>query len=179
MPFLYYRRENGKLKKTGKTFSLAGYNLIYQLWEQREKPVDQGWHISADDLIRQYSNHKDSHSSAALIIDFDPGSKQRIGVIELLDIYVYTYSGATIEEAGWSPMMLRLNTVIYEEFVHEINDVEKEKKLNEITESDNDDDFVEFLYLNGSDRGWNWGMNGMTNAAFIEGPARDYFRQFF
>jgi len=35
------------------------------------------------------------------------------------------------------------------------------------------------LYLNGTDRGWNWGRNGMTNAAFLQNSARDYFRKYF
>jgi len=34
---------------------------------------------------------------------------------------------------------------------------------------------MELLYLNGDNQGWNWGRNGMTNAAFIHGPARTYF----
>ncbi len=42
MAFLYYRRNNNTLIKTGEPFSLAGYNLIYQLWESRGKPTDQG-----------------------------------------------------------------------------------------------------------------------------------------
>ena len=90
MAFLYYQRENGILKNTSQSFSLAGYNLIYQLWELKGKPTDQGWHVSADELIKKYSNEKDSHSTAALVIDFDPSSKWRIGIIELLDIYIYT-----------------------------------------------------------------------------------------
>lgn len=42
--------------------------------------------------------------------------------------------------------------------------------------SDDTPDFVEFLYLQGN---WNWGMNGITNAAFLRGKARAYFREFF
>jgi hypothetical protein len=179
MAFLYYQREKGKLKKTGQSFSLAGYNLIYQLWELNGSPTDQGWHISANDLIKRYSNENDSHTSAAMLIDFDPSSKWRIGIIEILDIYLYTYSGTTREKSGWSPMMLRFRNVMYEEYDDELREDKKNKILESINDTHSSEDFVEFLYLNGSDKGWNWGRNGMTNAAFIEGPARDYFRKYF
>ena len=75
--------------------------------------------------------------------------------------------------------MLRFKDILYKEYDSEITDNEKNEKVREIQIPTNEDDFVEFLYLNGSDKGWNWGMNGMTNAAFIQGPARDYFRQYF
>ena len=179
MAFLYYRKNDDKLIKTGESFSLAGYNLIYQLWDSRGKPTDQGWHVSADDLIKRYSNGSDSYETGRFLIDFDPNSKWRIGIIELLDIYIYTYSVAKQDEAEWSPMMLRLRDVMYEEFKNEISKEEKEDKIRKIQDPNNQEDFVEFLYLNGADKGWKWGMNGMTNAAFIGGPARAYFRRYF
>ena len=75
--------------------------------------------------------------------------------------------------------MLRFRDVMYEEFKNEITKKDKEIKINKIQDPDYQEDFVEFLYINGTDKGWNWGINGMTNAAFIQGPARDYFRQYF
>ena len=102
-----------------------------------------------------------------------------IGIIELMDIYAYTYSGATKEEAGWTPMMLRLRDVLYEEYEQEISEMEKEEKIQSIKAPTEEVDFVEFLYVNGQDRGWNWGRNGMTNSPFIGGPARNYFRKYF
>jgi len=53
MAFLVYKKQNGMLIATGEKFSLAGYNLIYRLWEKRGKPTEQGWHVSANDLIKQ------------------------------------------------------------------------------------------------------------------------------
>lgn len=75
--------------------------------------------------------------------------------------------------------MLRLRDVLYEEFETDILAEEKNNRISLLPESDSRDDFVEFLYLNGSDQGWRWGMSGMTNAAFIQGQARKYFRQYF
>lgn len=179
MGFLYYKRSNGEINYSGETFSLAGYNLIYKLWKQRGKPTDKGWHVSADDLIKEYSHGNSSHATGALIIDFDPKSKWRIGLIELLDVYIYTYSASANDESSWSPMMLRFRDVLYREFDSEINEQQKRDYLSLITDPEHIDDFVEFLYLNGSDKGWNWGRNGMTNAAFLQNSARDYFRNYF
>lgn len=179
MAFMFYDRKDGNLIHTGKYFSLAGYNLIYNLWEKRGKPTNQGWHMSADDLIRESTKNEGTIQTNALLIDFDQNSRIRIGIIELMDIYAYTYSGATAKEAGWTPMMIRLRDVLYEEYDKEISDKEKEGRIKSLKEPYNEDDFVEFLYLNGSEKGWNWGRNGMTNAAFVQGPAREYFRKFF
>ncbi len=179
MAFMFYERKNGNLIHTGRYFSLAGYNLIQNLWQKRGKPTNQGWHMREDDLIREYTQGKGNIQTNALLIDFHPNARNRLGIIELMDIYAYTYSGTTEKEAGWTPMMLRLRDVLYEEYDQELSDNEKEKKIKSIKAPRGNDDFVEFLYINGPDKKWNWGRNGMTNAAFIHSPARDYFRQYF
>lgn len=179
MAFLLYEKQNGHLIPTGESYSLAGYNLIYNLWEKRGKPTDQGWHMSADDLIQEHTDGKGTIGTHSLLIDFHPGATTRIGIIELVDIYAYTYSGKTDDAAGWTPMMIKLRDVLYEEYEKGISKEEKEQKLKKLNEPSGGEDFVEFLYLNGDDKSWNWGRNGMTNAAFIHGSARVYFRQFF
>ncbi len=179
MAFLLYRTDGDFLVKTGLTFSLAGYNLIYRMWESRGKPTDQGWHITRDDLALAHGRSDQPERSNRFVIDFDPKSKRRIGLIELLDIYVYTVAALESGKAAWSCMMLRLRDVLYEEVKDGVSAEEKERRIARIPEPDANQDFVEFLYLNGSDSGWNWGVNGKTNAAFIQGPARNYFREFF
>jgi hypothetical protein len=170
MAFMVYSKQGDYLVKTGNSFSLAGYQLIYKLWVKRGKPTDEGWHITADDLIREHTNGSGSIETHSLLIDFHPTSRTRIGIIELLDIYPYSYP-------TWTPMMLRLRDVFYEE--REISDEEKEAKTKQLKNPNNKEDFMEFLYLNGADKGWKWGANGRTNAAFIHAPAREYFRQYF
>ncbi|OQX25597.1 MAG: hypothetical protein BWK80_14750 [Desulfobacteraceae bacterium IS3] len=178
MAFLVYKKQDGYLLAAGENYSLAGYNLIYKLWEKREKPINKGWHISSGDLIHEYTNGKETVNTLSLLIDFHPTATTRIGIIELLDIYAYTYSySGKTGNADWTPMMLRLRDVYYDE--KPISIQEKEEILKKLKEPTDDKDFVEFLYINGNDRGWNWGRNGMTNAAFIMGEARDYFRKFF
>lgn len=179
MAFMVYSKKDGILVHTGDYFSLAGYNLIYNLWEKLGKPTDQGWHMSANDLISEYTEGKGSLVTHSLLIDFHPNSRMRIGIIELLDIYAYTYSGETEKDADWTPMMLRLRDVLYEKYDKEISDAEKEQKIKSIKDPNNQEDFIEFLYLNGTDNNWNWGRNGMTNAAFIHGQARKFFRKYF
>ena len=76
--------------------------------------------------------------------------------------------------------MLRLTDVFYDEYDPPLDNLQKDEILNGLPEPKPDaPDFVEFLYLQGPDRGWNWGRNGMTNAPFLQGDAREYFRQFF
>ena len=179
MAFLIYKKESGKLIATRESYSLAGYGLVYRSWEARGKPTDQGWHVSTDDLIKAHTNGKESYDTRRLLIDFAPQDKKVIGIIELLDIHVYTYAGANPGEASWSPMMLTLRDIMYQEFDREISKEEKEQKISLLDDPEHREDFVEFLYLQGSKKGWNWGKNGMTNAAFIQKPARQYFRQHF
>lgn len=181
MAFLLYERlmQNGAptLRPTGEHFRLAGSNLIYQAWEKRSKPTNHGWHVSADELIMLHTGGAHNYQTRRLIIDFHPGVAQRISLIELLDIYAYTHQGDTPEEAAWTPMMLRLQDVLYKEYDHAITPEHKQAIIANIPEAQTGEDFVEFLYLNG--RAWNWGRNGSTNAGFLHRAAREYFRKFF
>ena len=76
-------------------------------------------------------------------------------------------------------MMLKLRDVLYEEYENKISKEDKEQKLTKLNEPSDAVDFVEFLWLDGDENGWTWGRNGMTYAAYIHGPARGYFRQYF
>jgi len=150
----------------GGGFHRAGYHLFYRAWQGLGSPVDSGWHVSADELIKLHTNGVESAATRALLIDFDPKAQWRIGIIELLDIYIYTY-GYGKEEPNWSPMMLRLRDIFYEEYDPKFDQTKKDAILANLPDPPNSNDFVEFLYLNGP---WGWGKNGMTNAAFIHGP---------
>ena len=183
MAFLVYRRSvhNGVegLNATGNAFSLAGYNLIYASWQRRNKPIHQGWHISINELIELYSGGKDSYDTLRFLIDFDPSNKNRVALIELLEIYLYTWGGDTPTSAGWTPMMLRLRDVLDEWSAEPMSPEERTKRLATLWQPAYRGDFVEFLYLKGDDGRWNWGRNGSTNAVFLHDAARDYFRSHF
>jgi len=188
MAFLIFERDvkdgHPIIRPTGETFSLAGYNLIYKIWRQKGCPIDTGWHVTADELIRLETNNAHSNANRRLVIDFDPRSTWRIGLVELLDIYAFTWGGGMNDpsEPAWTPMMLRMRDVHYREFEPPttITPSQKQSMIENLPESSfGSSDFMEFLYLNGPRNGWNWGRNGMTNSAFLQGAARDYFRRFF
>ena len=173
------------IRPTGNNFCLAGYNLIYRAWQRQGEPLDTGWHVSRDALIRIHSDGDHDSTLRRLVIDFDPRATRRIGLIELLDVYAYTWSDGNGRPA-WTPLMLRLRDVFYQEYNQPLNGLQRDGILARLPEPPEPrlgaDDFVEFLYLTGyASNGcrWNWGRNGMTNAAFLHGAARDYFRQFF
>lgn len=103
MTFMIYTKAGNNLIATGESFALAGRNnLIYKLWNKRGQPTDTGWHMSADELIQEYTEGNETIQTKAFLIDFHPNVRTRIGIIELLDIYAYTYSGASKTEAGWT-----------------------------------------------------------------------------
>lgn len=182
MAFLLYK----KIKKDGalfyqtevRSFSLAGYNLIYNLWVRKNKPRNQGWSVNANELLSIIDETftSDSH---ALVIDFHPNADYRIGLIEIDRIHLYTYGKKEEDFAYWTPMMLELKSLYYDEYEEPISKDEKNDFIDCFEPPATRKRIVEFLYLNGTENGWNWGKNGMTNAAFIEEDSREYFKRFF
>lgn len=184
MAFLIYKSfidsNETYIEPTGDSFSLAGYNAIYDLWKERKCPINSGWQITANDLKQYYQKKLNTVEDYHFIIDFDPKSKSRIGLIEILDIFVFTV-GESNNKVAWNPLMFRMQDILYEEYTKNDFPQDKSKVLSKIKFSHKDEskEFIEFLYLNGDDKYWNWGRNGMTNAVFIQGEVRNYFRQYF
>lgn len=167
------------LRLTDQGFRLAGYNLLYRAWVARGKPIDQGWRVSADELIAILTGGEESYTTRRLIIDFHPSNMNRIALIELQEIFLFNWAGQISGAVSWTPMMLRLREV-RDEWVDSPMSAEQRRELVARLEVDEyGAEFVEFLYLQGDDGSWVWGRNGSTNAAFLHGEARDYFRQFF
>lgn len=183
MAFLLYNVAGKTLLKNPNGFKLAGNKaggLIHQCWMDKGQPLNSGWAADADELIAARCGQGCSTKTHRLVIDFDPNSKKRIGLVELLEVKVFTYGiKGKPKTAGWSPMMLVLRDLYYEEFVKELSAEDKRERLGEIRPATPKDTIVEFLYLNGDAKGWNFGRNGMTNAAFLHADARAFFRQYF
>src|SRR5690606_27436248 len=179
MAFLLYKehKQNHNLYITSLkvSFSLAGYNSIYDLWNEKGSPINKGWEISCEELSKYHQKKLNVNEPLHFIIDFDPKSKSRIGLIEILNIYLFTVDD-DYGKIAWTPIMLKMQDIIYKEYYDEKFPDDKKKIINKIKYPPQNDveDFVEFLYLNGDDKGWNWGRNGMTNAVFIQSDARDY-----
>ena len=182
MSFLVFEKsdgdESGVFRPTGVHFSLAGYNLLHRAWERLGRPLDTGWHVSRADLLDLHFGSGPRPQDPRLIIDFHPSATGRIGLVEPMDIYAWTFSDGK-GRAVWTPLMLGLQDAFYEEYEAALTPEAKAAIMERIPASSSGGESIEFLYLNGEDRSWNWGRNGMTNAAFINGGARDYFRRFF
>lgn len=55
MSFLIFEKQttldgHSLLRRTEETFSLAGRALLYKAWEKRGKPINEGWHVTHDEL---------------------------------------------------------------------------------------------------------------------------------
>ena len=162
MPFWVYTRtqpSEGWIKKGH--FQLAGNGLLRRAWEARNKPINSGWEVPIEELI-QLHRHGQTADTMRLIIQWARANPRAL--IEPLRVYAYTW-GTPSGKAQWTPLMLRLRHVDIQALPDDILPA--------------DDDFVEFLYLQGENAGFKWGPVGMVSNPFIGGAARDYFRQFF
>lgn len=177
MAFLIFKKErydNGVYySDTHQHYILAGgkNGLLCKLWNKRNKPIECGWSVTADDLLKEYGEGFNGEEYA-LVIDFHPSAQNRIGLMEIEVIHIYTYGESN---GAWSPMMLELRDVYYEEFDEPLTN-RKDKILARIELPSNRQKVVEFLYLQDN---WGWGRNGSTNAAFIRNDARRYFQRAF
>jgi hypothetical protein len=180
MAFMLYTNEKTtdgmKYLSTHKNYSLAGYNLIYNAWVQKKSPINVGWTITQEELSNLTEKGNDKYS---FLIDYDPRADWRIAIIEIEKIHVYTYGNLKEKAVYWSPMMLELSDVLYLDIEEDDIDINDKNEIINTINAINEDrkKSVEFLYLIGSS--WNWGKNGMTNAAFIQKDAREYFKQYF
>ena len=161
-------RPAGKIK-------LGGRNLIYEAWKGLGRPLDEGWRVSARELVEI---NGDDPAQVLLVIDWNPNSETYIGLAELLGVYAYTWSGDG-DVPEWTPVMFSMRSLL-DEGVE--NTEQKRVRLDAgLAEPDPDkSDFVSFLYMAGEAGGWSWRRGRGTNAAaFLEVPAREYFRRFF
>ncbi len=179
MAFMLFKKErDGKgirYADLQQGYKLAGSDgLLCRLWRKQNKPTGKGWSATAQDLLREHNPDfgSDSH---ALVIDFDPKARRRIGLVEVEAVHVYTYGAG--EAVWWSPMMLELRDLYYkEDFPVDLTEQGKRDILKCVPPPADRKKKIEFLYLQGN---WLWGRNGSTNAAFIDDAARKYFLPYF
>jgi hypothetical protein len=96
------------LRPTGETFKLAGRNILYKAWEARGKPLKTGWRVTRDELTRLCFSPLEPRPDVRLIIDFHPTATGKIGLIEPVEIYAYTWGESGV--AQWTPLMLDFRT---------------------------------------------------------------------
>ncbi len=186
MPFFLYEYEvqnsHEHFTKIG-GISLAGYNAIHSLWKKKGKPINTGWRITLDELIEEITNAQHNSKTRKIVIDWAPSAKDKIGLMELLDIYLYTEGDSDKGRADWSPMMWELAGVLNEDYPAKLTPNQKEERIIDFSvplrNTASESKTAEFLYLSGDKEGWKFGRIGQVNAVFIYGDARKYFRQFF
>ena len=180
MAFMLFKKERNDTgvyySNAHQGYKLAGYNLLFKLWNKRNKPVECGWSVTAADLLKEHGEEFSS-DDYALVIDAIPSAINLIFLVEIETIHVYTYwddSGAS-----YSTMMLELREVYYYDEFNDPLTQNKKRDILERFELPTRKKIIEFLYLKGEEGGWNWGSNGKTNAAFIHDDARKYFQHIF
>ncbi len=184
MAFLEFERSaenNVRCIRAIEKFSLAGARngLLTRAWEQKGKPVGEGWHVPREELVQLYSDGNHDISNRLLGSLWNSKTNNGIGVVELLDVYGYTFgSDENVEGVGWTPLMLRVGEVFGRSLEEPMNESQKIEFLSSPQKElpDPQHESIEFLYLQGN---WNWGPTGNVNAAFIYDGARKYFKQFF
>jgi len=178
MAFYLYKKTNEKTYQRIRQIRLAGRNSIYNLWLKKGKPIDAGWEITNCELLSDITGQNDP-AAFKVVIDFYPGSLDRIELVELLDLHIYSYPNGD-KLPSWSVMMLRLRD--FHKIYHgkEIELTERDKLLeNIICDKTYEENIFEFLYLQGEEKGWAPGRVGFVNAAFIHKKAREYFKRWF
>lgn len=179
MSFILYEARNTTLYSTDKPFYLAGDHAIRKLWYERGQPLNEGWEISAQDILAKNDTAGYDQSRLRLVSDYHPRSRKRIGIVELKKIYLYTLgcmrSGKAVVE--WTPLMMEMRGVYYKEFPTPLSDAEIAAKKKKLPIPHDDSPIMGFLYLKGEN--WTFGKPGAVNATFLYGAAREYFRQYF
>jgi hypothetical protein len=176
MAFMLFKKQGMLYLNANQTYKLAGNTgLLHKLWNKRKLIAECGWSVTADDLLKELSPSVSSNNSA-LLIDFHPGAKDHIELVEIEKIHVYTHKNGT-DGQGFSVIMLEMSGV------HEMEDSNKlltgERKqelLSRFEWPTEREKIIEFLYLQ---ENWNWGKNGYTNGAFIFNNARKFFQSVF
>jgi hypothetical protein len=182
MTFLIYETfsERGavSLRPTDEIFKLNW--LLQNAWNEKGRPINRGWGASADELIRIHTGGQESYRTRRLLSDFHPSSTERIGMIELLHVFAFTWTDDG-QIPTWTPFMVKGRDVFYKSDYENLSDDDKKKVVADLPEFDPEgQEFVEFLYSRVNRNGnWVWGRTGMANAPFLYGEARKYFHEHF
>jgi hypothetical protein len=179
--YLYQQiNTDGKIifKQVGTT-PLAGHNIIYNQWKKKGEPKNEGWHISFTDIESELIDKISPCNRPALLIDYDPGGEEEVVLLQVIDIYPYTYADRETGLIWWSPMMLKMKKVYYHKLTGPINPDQRQNLIITFDLHDHNEEFVEFLYVQGEKGGWSWGKTGRVNAALIPPEARKHFQKYF
>jgi hypothetical protein len=170
--------KNGNVHlKQERRIAIGGRNLIYRIWNKRRKPIKELWVIDREELIQEATNGMNS-TTHRIFFYYKPYAENQKGLllIEPMKIYAYTY-----EECGkpdWTILFLKMKELINAESNRILTRVEREKLIKNISGPIRHKNVYEFLYLQGEDGGWKWGMVGNVNAALIYSDALNEFKKY-
>ena len=167
------------LRFTREHYSLAGNNILKQAWKAMNRPLNQGWHVSANDIIAQLTDGQHTIQTRRLLVDASPSTRDKIEIIEIRDIWAFTQGDEQTGEVWWTPLMLNVRGVLSLSGTRDMAAEERRAMIHDIHAPLYSPECREFLYLLGEDRGWNWGVSGRTSAAYLEPRVRKYFRDYF
>ncbi len=173
MPFSLYKVDGQDLVRVSRV-NMVGKNTIYNGWIKHGRPFNQGWHMDKNEII-SLTEKGGAYSTHRIIIDLAPKAIGAVFLLELLDIYGFTYASDEYPgEPEWTPLMFRMRDAFRHAGVG--MDADRKASLKERFRPINDElDIFEFVYLR-----WNWnpGRVGQWNAALLHSEALQYFKQF-
>jgi len=79
-----------RLRFTGEYYALAGHNILRRLWEAKDRPLNQGWHVSANDMVAHATLGQHTVETRRLLVDASPHTTGKVEVIEILDVWAFT-----------------------------------------------------------------------------------------
>jgi hypothetical protein len=168
MPFYLYRVVGQDIEKV-RQVRMGGKNTIYNGWIMQNRPLNRGWHMDKNEIISQ-TEKGGTYDSHRIVIDLVPKSTDQVILLELLDVYGFTYA-----DPDWTPLMFRMRDVFsYQEKSMCAAKIASLKKR--FQPMDNERDIFEFVYLQGN---WNPGRVGGWNAPLLHHKALNYFKGFF
>ncbi len=153
MGFYIYEAEENKAKLIDDNVKLAGYNLIYNILEERRiiNAVKGliGWHISEKDLVNKYAelNRLSQPEKYMLVVDLKPSVEGNISL--------------------YKPVMMQLIPVYSDEDATKVNFTKNKFPIPQ--DLDTRERVHTFLYLKGGTRegNWTWGGGGFVSAALL------------
>ena len=122
--------------------------------EKKGSPTNKWWQFTSEDLSEYYQKKLKEETQLHFIIDFYPHQTYKIGLVEIVNIFLFTmadYSGEGIEE---TIMRLKMQDIFYLEDYNDEPSYYK-GKIKYIHQT-NMTDFTEILFLHGDDSRWHW-----------------------
>lgn len=168
------QKSDGAYLRQVKDIKMAGSYALQSIWNKRGRPR-RDWHISHDELVQYALQSAPPVKGPQVLIDVKPRSEDRINLVALDDVYVFTIlKDESTREAEWSVYMLRCHDLIPEK---EVSPKQKATLVKCFKpEPGRNEEWFTILYLR---NGWKPPGPSSTNGAWLNKETRNYFKQFW